>query len=209
MVEGIVGLPGAGKTYYISKIGLEAIKKGRKVYANYKLEGSTYYNDLSEVCNVEDGLILVDEINLTCPSRWWDRFPPKLAYFWSQTRKLKLDIYWTAQHQDRVDKIVREISNYIWKINNLIGGYRVMTEYLPEQINKAKREVIARRFFHINKEIFKHYNTYERIKPAKYTLSQNYSFKRKHIYSKTAQEIMEKRAKQDIKEHPEYQLDNR
>jgi len=188
-VEGFVGLPGSGKTYWVSKLGLDAIKKGVKVYANYKLEGATYYEDLSEVCDVEKGIIIVDEINLTCPSRWWDRFPPQLAYFWSQTRKLQLDVYWTAQHQDRVDKIVREISNWIWKINQLPFGFRVMTRYLPEQINKVKREAFGRKFFRIDKRVFKYYNTYEKIRPAKYTLTNSYRGRR-HNYSPAAEKIL-------------------
>lgn len=190
MVEGFVGLPGSGKTYYISKLALEEIKKGRKVYANYKLEGATYYEDLKEVCEVEKGIILVDEINLTCPSRWWDRFPPHLAYFWSQTRKQELDVYWTAQHQDRVDKIVREISNWIWKINYLPFRFRIMTKYLPEQINKVKKEKFGVKIFHIKKEVFKHYNTYERIRPAKYTLQEHYRYRR-HNYSPFAEKIIQ------------------
>lgn len=170
MVIGLVGLPGAGKTYKITQIALEAMKKGRKVYANYKIEGATRYQDLTKIAReVEEGVILIDEINLVCPSRYWDNFPPELAYFWSQTRKLKLDIYWTAQHQDRVDKIVREITNWIWKINSLPFGFRIMTKYLPEQIGKTKREVWGRQIFRINKKIFSKYNTYERIQVAKYS----------------------------------------
>ena len=158
MVEGFVGLPGSGKTYWLTKLGLDAVKKGRKVYANFKLEGAIYYKDLKDVQEIENGVILVDEINLSCPSRWWDRFPAYLAYFWSQTRKNQLDVYWTAQHQDRVDKIVREISNWIWKITNLPFGFRIMCQYLPEQINKTKREKFGTKIFHISKSVYNKYN---------------------------------------------------
>lgn len=167
MVEGFVGLPGSGKTYWISRLGLEAIKKGRKVYSNFKLEGATYYKDLMDILDVSEGVILVDEINLVCPSRWWDRFPPKLAYWWSQTRKNQLDVYWTAQHQDRVDKIVKEITNYIWEIHRLPFRLRSMACYLPEQIGKVKRESFGFRFFVLSPKIWSHFNTYERIDIAK------------------------------------------
>ncbi len=166
MVEGFVGLPGSGKTYYISLLGLRAIKQGRKVYANYKLDGAIYYKDLMDILDVTDGVILVDEINLVCPSRWWDRFPPKLAYWWSQTRKSQLDVYWTSQHQDRVDKIVKEITNFIWEIHKLPFGFRSMGCYLPEQISKVKRESFGFKIFHISKKVFSHFNTYERIEIA-------------------------------------------
>lgn len=184
MVEGIVGLPGAGKTYYLSKIGLDAMKKGRKVYANYKLKGAIYFWEIEELQEIEDGVILIDEINLVASSRDWEELPGEQKYFWSQTRKQKLDIYWTAQHQDRVEKIVREVSNFIWKINILPFGIRVMTKYLPEQINKTKRERFGTRIFTIHKEVFKQYNTWERLKPVSYIAKKPYYGRKKHKWSK-------------------------
>lgn len=167
MVEGFVGLPGSGKTYYLACLGLKAIKKGRKVYANFKLDGATYFKDLMDMIDVTEGVILVDEINLVCPSRWWDKFPPKLAYWWSQTRKSVLDVYWTSQHQDRVDKIVKEITNFIWQIRKFPFNFRVASCYLPEQIAKAKRENFGTVFFHLSSKVWVHFNTYERIEIGK------------------------------------------
>jgi hypothetical protein len=163
MVEGFVGLPGLGKTYYLSALGLKAMKKGRKVYANYKLDGAIYYDDLVNVFDVKEGVILVDEINLICPSRWWHKFPIHLAYWWSQTRKNQLDVYWTAQHQRRVDRIVKEITNFIWVIRKLPFGFRIIQCYLPEQVNRRKAEVFSSHFFRISKKTWSHFNTYERI----------------------------------------------
>lgn len=163
MIQGITGLPGSGKTYFLARLGLAEIKKGRDVYANFKLDGAKPYTDLKQVFELRNGLILIDEINLLCPSRWWDRFPPQLAYHWSQTRKSQLDVWWSSQHIDRVDKIVREISNWVWIVKHLPFGICLMTCYLPEQINKMKRESFNWKLFHINKGVFKRYNTYERI----------------------------------------------
>jgi len=162
MVEGFCGLPASGKTYFLAKKGQDAIKKGLPVYANFKLEGAHYYRELKEVFSVRNGLILVDEINLLCPARFWNSFPPELAYFWSQTRKMQLDIYWTAQHPDRVDKIIKEISNWVWLIRNFYG-LRIASCYLPEQVNKEKKFCFGQEFFIIDKRIATSYNTYEII----------------------------------------------
>jgi hypothetical protein len=184
MVEGFVGLPGSGKTYWLSFLGLKAMKKGRKVYSNYKLEGAIPYFDLKDVQNVRNGVILVDEINLICPSRWWDKFPTYLAYWWSQTRKNELDVYWTSQHQDRVDKIVKEITNYIWEIRKFPLNFRMMNCYLPEQIGKVKRQSFGSKFFHLSKKTWKNFNTYERIEMPKrisgygFSSSSNYASKK-------------------------------
>jgi hypothetical protein len=163
MVEGFTGLPGAGKTYWLSKLGLDAIKAGRPVYANYTLEGAIRYKNLSEVFKVRQGVILVDEINLVCPSRWWNKFPPELAYFWSQTRKFSLDIYWTSQHIDRVDKIIREISNWVWTINRYPFGFFLARQYLPEHVTKERRRHFTLKFFRLKKEVYTKYNTFEAI----------------------------------------------
>ena len=168
MVEGICGLPGSGKTYWLTKRGLEAMRKGRPVFANYALKGSTRYVDLLKLAKeVRKGLILVDEINLLCPSRWWDQFPPELAYFWSQTRKFELDIFWTAQHMDRVDKIIREISNWVWEVRK-IGPVCFATQHLPEQYNKVRRTNFGTKFFIVKKSIYQNYNTYETLDIAEH-----------------------------------------
>jgi len=164
MVEGFTGLPGSGKTYWLTKIALDRLKKGQKVYANFHIDGVVYYQNLTEVLNVRKGLILVDEINLVCPSRWWNKFPPELAYFWSQTRKFGLDIFWTAQHIDRVDKIIREISNYVWWIKTMPFGIRNARCYIPEHINKEKRDCFNSKWFRIKKKIYEKFDTFEAIK---------------------------------------------
>jgi len=161
MVQGYTGLPGSGKTYLLAKRASEAMKKKRPVYANFGLAGAKHYAKLNDVFEVRKGVILVDEINLVCPSRFWNKFPPELAYFWSQTRKMELDIFWTAQHIDRVDKIIREISNYVWWCRQFPFGIHRAKCYLPEQIGKEKALCYDSEWFKIDKKIAEIYNTYE------------------------------------------------
>jgi zona occludens toxin (predicted ATPase) len=167
MVEGFTGLPGSGKTYYAVKRAIEADQKDVEIWSNFKIDlpnnSVNRFRDLKEVFNVRKGLIIIDEINLVCPSRFWNKFPPELAYFWSQTRKFELDIIWTAQHVDRVDKIIKEISNYCWVFKKLPFGFHIANKFLPEHINKEKREIYERNFFRIDKNIANCYNTYEII----------------------------------------------
>jgi len=166
MVEGYTGLPGSGKTYLLARDGIEAMRKKRPVYANFSLRGAEKYKKLNEIFHVRSGVILVDEINLVCPSRWWNRFPPELAYFWSQTRKMSLDIYWSAQHIDRVDKIVREISNFAWWCQKMPFGIHWAKCYLPEHISREKKDCFGHKIFTIDKKIASCYNTYELLDPT-------------------------------------------
>lgn len=175
MVEGFTGLPRSGKTYRLAQIGINALNRGQKVYGNLHLRNEInqnnfhYSNKIKDFFAVRDGIILIDEINLVCPSRWWNKFLPELAYFWSQTGKFKLDVYWTSQHIDRVDKIIREISNFVWQID----AYKIpffdiqichARQYLPEHIGNERKEPYESDFFAISKKWSEaHYNTWEPI----------------------------------------------
>lgn len=163
MVEGFVGLPGSGKTYWLARKGLEAIKEGKSVYANFSLTGAIRFTTLNELKGVRKGVILIDEINLSAPSRLWNKLPAWLLYFWSQTRKFQLDIYWTAQNMDRVDKVVREISNFVWYFKQLPFGFHWARKFQPEEVNKTIRDCLEHKLFRIDKKIYMHYNTYEII----------------------------------------------
>lgn len=171
MVEGFFGLPGSGKTYFLSLIGLKAIKDGRKVFANFKLTGAEYFCDIFEVINIRKGVILIDEINLSFPSRIWDRLPPQFLYFWSQTRKMELDIYYSSQHPDRVDKVIKEISNWAWWVYKLPFRFHMAKKFLPEHINKEKRKNYQMKLFRRNKETQEAYNTMELIQLPEHLLA--------------------------------------
>lgn len=168
MVEGFTGLPGSGKTYWLTKLGIDGMENNRPVYSNFNLKGASKYTDLKEVFCVRKGIILVDEINLVCPSRWWNKFPPQLAYFWSQTRKFQLDIYWSAQHIDRVDKIIREISNWVWTMNRYPFGIFIARQYIPEHVTKERRKNYSRKWFRLHKKVYEKYNTFELMDLPKY-----------------------------------------
>jgi len=184
MIIGITGLPGSGKTYMLAcRIGLTKIKQGIPVYANFSLEGAIRYNDLSEVYNVVNGVILIDEINLLCPSRFWQSFPPELLYMWAQSRKNGLDIYWTSQSEKRADVVIREVTNYVWVCSRLYPSMRDNTEvkktmfpfeffraslFVPEEVGLIRRTALETHFFFLNKKLASKYNTYEPVKVAEH-----------------------------------------
>jgi len=171
MVQGIIGLPGSGKTYLLAKQGIEDIAKGKIVYANFHLEGAKYFSKLTEVISVIkqkliakekiNMTILIDEINLSFPSRMWAKVPGWVLYFWSQTRKFGLDIYYTSQSLKRVDTVIREISNFVWIVRPFAFGLRVASCILPEDFEKVQKDILERKWFRIEKKYFAKYDTYE------------------------------------------------
>lgn len=171
MVEGIIGLPGSGKTYLLAKRGLEDMAKGKEVWANFHLEGAKYFSRLPELISyIKQKLIkkeriqmtiLIDEINLSFPSRMWAKVPGWVLYFWSQTRKFGLDIYYTSQSFKRVDTIIREITNFLWLVRPLPFNFRLASQIIPEEIDIQKKDVIDRKYFRLDKDVFSKYDTFE------------------------------------------------
>lgn len=191
MIYGIVGYPGSAKTYYASWLALQDIKKGVKVYANYWIEGAELFHDLEKVLMkvymqvkwerkvwLDAGnprwkfkptpvTIVIDEINLVCPSRYWYTFNIQLIYFFCQSRKMGLNFYWTSQHQNRVEKVVREITNYIIVCRFFLG------EKIPIRIARTfdstavdidgPKKSLNTKLFKINEKIYKLYDTYDMI----------------------------------------------
>jgi len=171
MVEGFIGLPGSGKTYLLAKKGIDDLKKGKEVYANFSLKGAKRFTKLSQVINIIKSkliskekinmTILIDEINLSFPSRMWNKVPGWVLYFFSQTRKFGLDIYYTSQALARVDKVIREISNFVWIVKPILFGWRRASKIMPEDNEKAEKDIFETYWFKIDKKIYSQYDTYE------------------------------------------------
>ncbi|WP_114311596.1 zonular occludens toxin domain-containing protein [Thermus caldifontis] len=139
MIEAFVGVPGSGKSYALVIKGLEALKAGRRVYANFGLIPERVYlwlrrrarlshrdavlradmireiRDYAELLNVHDGVLLFDEAHMWLPSRQFDLIPVEVIAFWSQHRKVGVDVYLATQRYGSVDAIVRElVANVFW-----------------------------------------------------------------------------------------------
>lgn len=124
MIEGYVGLPGAGKTYAMVRrmIGVARAKKDVRIASNMgldveRLRGLTGWRgeyqelrDWPDLVEIRRSLVLIDELNLWMPSRVWNKLPAQLLWSWAQVRKSRLTIWWTAQAAARVDKVVRELT---------------------------------------------------------------------------------------------------
>jgi len=171
MINGFTGLPGAGKTYEMTRIALKYIKKGVDVYANYSILGARKYDNLLDLLNIRQGVILVDEINLICPSRAWEALPVELYQLWSHERKFGLMIYWTAQSVNRVDKIIREITHYVYDCKKLpIKGFAIR-KYEPQDLMKdelRRPRAFSFKLKLFRKKTFLQYNTFEGIEVPEY-----------------------------------------
>lgn len=137
MIEAYIGIPGSGKSYMLVLKGLEALAKGRLVYANFGyIRENVYYwlrsknfshreavlradnireiRDYSDLLNVYDGVLLFDEAHMWLPSRQFDLIPVEVIAFWSQHRKVGVDVYLATQRYGSVDAIVRDLVAFVY-----------------------------------------------------------------------------------------------
>lgn len=62
-----------------------------------------YFEDITELYEVRDGIILLDEAQTLLNSRKWESLPDEFSYKLQQHRKHQLDLYATAQNMGTID----------------------------------------------------------------------------------------------------------
>jgi len=134
VIVGYTGLVGMGKTMLAVReaVALARLRNAWLV-SNIKVEAADL--TILQVQVGDDGLegipaileaaraegrgvvILVDEIGIVLPSRFWERgMSIDLMWACSQSRKLGADLVFTCQHVAQLDAYLRRITDWIWKV---------------------------------------------------------------------------------------------
>lgn len=128
MITGYFGVPGCGKTTFLTMIAqkeLRKIEKGKSpfkhVLTNFYCEGCDKYEfkDLGNYA-IEECLILCDEITLYCDSRDFKKFTQKQKDFFTLHRHVKVNFIYFCQDFSRVDKTIRELTFDLWTITSSV-----------------------------------------------------------------------------------------
>jgi len=155
MIVGYVGRPGKGKTLLMTWDIRRAMNKGKRVYANYPVLGAKYWTKLEQTYGVRQGIIALDEAGSIVNSRKWEHLPDDVVRQWQQSRKIGLDLYYTAQAFTGVDKILRGITNLVWVCQGGLFAIHFADCYAAELIERVqtsaepppRRWRISRRWF--------------------------------------------------------------
>lgn len=111
MIYLYTGKTGAGKTLQMVTDAHKEWKKGATIYTNFKIffdkERVFYYENLSELNEISNAIILMDEAQVLIDSREWDKLPQEFAFKLSQHRKHRLDLYATTQEVGLIDLKLR------------------------------------------------------------------------------------------------------
>lgn len=183
MIEGYIGRPGSGKSYTLTARALEEAEK-RPVFANYALKHpNVWLFGPEDLLDLPPGLIVIDEAHLWFPARQALRLPPSWLALLSQTRKRGWDMLWCAQHEKRVDSVVRDVTSWLW----LCSAWKVLGSqprifrsdcYEPERFRNPKAKMYSQtRWF--SQPVADAYDTFESLTIAEHTESKSDTYARK------------------------------
>jgi len=112
-IHGMFGLPGAGKSYVLSAIGLKALRQDRLVFANFQLDGARLFH-AEDLHDLPPSVVLLDEAQNFFHARNWRAFDSDLTDTWSQTRKSGWKVFLASQADASVDAEIRRRCQYQW-----------------------------------------------------------------------------------------------
>lgn len=173
MIKIITGKPGTGKTYELVRIAYKAMKQGKNIYSNFHIDFSNYtfkntngkiyfWNKISDLVNLKNGEILIDECQIYMNSRNWKNLDERFQYKLQQHRKQGLNIWGAVQNVKRIDTVARELVNSVFVMRK-IGKMFLINEYDIEDIEKVKKKSYSFKMFFLNKKLANSYNTMQEI----------------------------------------------
>jgi len=175
VIEGYVGLPGSGKTYTIVELALKEAKS-RPVFSNFPIaHENVHLYGPDDVLDLPPGLIIMDEAHLYMPARGSLQLPMSWLALFSQTRKRGWDLLWSTQHENRVDRVLRDVTNWMWLCEarkfpwDERGVVRAFVAkcYSPDQFRRPAgyQYPVTRRF---KQSVADAYDTFEQIEAARH-----------------------------------------
>jgi len=188
MIVGFTGNPRVGKTQGMIMKTYSTYLKGRKVYS-YKLKPISprfpfemiNVNDIMNY-DLESGELMIDEAHTLIDSRNPTQLSRLLSYFWTQSGKRDLNLWYTTQLDSMIDLRLREIADVVFKAEKaymiskalhkkVIKGFRYYrvdgNNYkTPKFVPIAK----ARKYFDL-------YDTYQKIMPLELDATDTISVK--------------------------------
>lgn len=175
MIEGFIGRPGSGKTLWMTKRCIAAAKRGQQVFSNYPIDyPGVYLFEPDDLLHLPEGVVAIDEAHLWFPARGSLQLPMSWLAGMSQTRKMGWHLLWSAQHENRVDRVIRDVTNWMHLCSAWFGGgdkppllFTIKT-WEPETF-RAPKKSMGGAMMRFPKEAAARYQTFGKVTQAKHT----------------------------------------
>lgn len=142
----IFGKKGSGKSTTLTKIAMNYIKKGYKVYASYDMPGCETFNprDIGHWKFDDWSIVIVDEMSLLYSNRDFKNMDPKVIEWVQQLRKQHCRLYGASVCFD-IDLKLRDQADYLYLMKKYLRVLSVcrLIDKSPELI-KANQFTEAR-----------------------------------------------------------------
>ena len=163
MITGVFGLPGAGKTTFLTWLVLRALKKKPlyighfsfkryigecktydKIYSNVPIDGTYKLNfeDLGKV-DFSHCLIIIDEAASLCDSRAWKDFDSQLRDWIMWHRHYFCDMVYCSQALD-IDKKIRDRTALVFLIEKVGAFSKISTILKKWEVKKSVSELYSK-----------------------------------------------------------------
>lgn len=167
-VVGVVGRMGSGKSYFAVRMAYSRLRAGARVCTNFTMNLPPHlagnwqqFHGWDQFAELSDAVVIIDEAHLWAPSSQHLHFPTVARFKLSQARKFGLDVYWISQHEDRVNRTLRDLTNMVYVCRSFFEGrYFSAKGYEPEKLRK-KGEHIDRRGYRLDLRVANMYDTLE------------------------------------------------
>lgn len=155
MIRAYVGLMGEGKTLSMVNDAIIRVRQGQRVFSNVPFENlkdgildKNYHRQPVIVgteqlerliITEENALFLIDEANIVFPAYYWKRLSPEYLIRFCQTRKVRVDLFYTSQGFTHTVARLRELTNEVIRCESryFFGKhFFINTAYDPEKFDK-------------------------------------------------------------------------
>lgn len=113
------GKKGCGKTTLLTKLSMQAIKKGTIVYSSVEIPGTRFFNpkDLNKFKPDPYSLVMIDEIGLIWDNRNFKSFESGVNEFFKYARQYHITIHMFSQVPD-IDLKIRNLCDAYYLVEN-------------------------------------------------------------------------------------------
>lgn len=118
----VFGSKGSGKSTLMTKLALQHLKKGWKVYCDREIPGCYQFKteDFGKYRFPPNSLILVDEVGLVWDNRNFKNFPEHVKVYFKYQRQYRNKVYLFSQSFD-VDKKIRDLTDHLYICQNFFN----------------------------------------------------------------------------------------